>query len=71
MNNRVKIFILVIILLVLGTVVLAMTSDRGDVGAPGKYDQFAQCLEEKRCSFLRSFLVPSLPSSKENVWHIT
>lgn len=65
MNNRIKIFILVIVLLILGTVVLAMTSDRGDVGAPGKYDQFAQCLEEKGAVFYGAFWCPHCQAQKK------
>ncbi len=65
MNNRVKIFILVIVLLILGTAVLAMTSDHSAAGAPGKYDQFAQCLEEKGAKFYGAFWCPHCQAQKK------
>ena len=65
MNNRVKIFILVIVLLILGTVVLAMTSDHSSAGAPGKYDQFAQCLQEKGAKFYGAFWCPHCQAQKK------
>lgn len=65
MNNRVKIFILVVVLLIIGTAVLALTSDHSSVGAPGKYDKFAQCLEEKGAKFYGAFWCPHCQAQKK------
>mgnify|MGYP001768133481 CR=1 FL=1 len=55
MSNNVKIFILVIILLVLGTIASVLFQSDSVSFGPGKYDQFAMCLKEKGAVFYGAF----------------
>lgn len=63
--NRIKIFILVIVILVLGTVAMAVTNKGGSVGESGKYDEFAQCLSEKGAKFYGAFWCPHCQAQKK------
>ena len=66
MDNKVKIFVLVIVLLIVGTLATALT--RGvSTGAPaaGKYDEFAQCLKDKGATFYGAFWCPHCQDQKK------
>ena len=66
MDNKVKIFVLVIVLLIVGTLATALT--RGvSTGAPaaGKYDEFAQCLKDKGATFYGAFWCPHCQAQKK------
>lgn len=55
MNNNVKIFIAVVILLIVGTVAAAFLQTNSTPPGPGKYDDFAMCLKEKGAVFYGAF----------------
>jgi hypothetical protein len=66
MNNNVKIFIAVLVLLVLGVVATVLL--RGTTGSPaqsGAYDQFAQCLKDKGATFYGAFWCPHCQATKK------
>jgi len=66
MNNNVKIFVSVIVLLIVG--VLATVILRGGSSGPttpGKYDAFAQCLGEKGAVFYGAFWCPHCQNQKK------
>lgn len=66
MDNKVKIFVLVIVLLIVGTLATALT--RGvSTGAPtpGKYDAFAQCLKDSGAIFYGAFWCPHCQAQKK------
>lgn len=56
------IYILIGLLFVAGVVWLIVTP--GKTGAPGKYDQFAQCLKDKGAIFYGAFWCPHCQSQK-------
>ena len=65
MNNNIKIFCFVIIILILGTITaVLMNSDSTPVG-PGKYDTFAQCLKDKGVTFYGAFWCPHCQAQKK------
>lgn len=67
MDNNVKIFIGVIGVLVLGVIATAVV--RSDVSGgpvePGKYDTFAQCLQDKGATFFGAFWCPHCQAQKK------
>ncbi|MCC7160157.1 hypothetical protein IT399_00290 [Candidatus Nomurabacteria bacterium] len=65
MNNNVKIFVSVIILLVVGTVGLALIRSGGIPAGPGKYDGFATCLKDKGAVFYGAFWCTHCQSQKK------
>lgn len=54
-NNNVKIFILIIGVLILGTIGLATFRSASVPPGPGKYDTFATCLKDKGAVFYGAF----------------
>jgi thiol-disulfide isomerase/thioredoxin len=67
MNNQVKIFILIIGLLILGTIatVVIQSSSNSVPTGPGKYDVFAQCLKDKGAVFYGAFWCPHCQAQKK------
>lgn len=65
MNNNVKIFISVIVLLVLGMVATVLVRSNSTPPGPGKYDTFAQCLKEKGAIFYGAFWCPHCQKQKK------
>lgn len=66
MNNNVKIFIAVIVLLILGTVATALLQSGNSVPVgPGKYDAFAQCLKDQGAIFYGAFWCPHCQEQKK------
>ncbi|MDQ5954722.1 MAG: hypothetical protein QG583_650 [Patescibacteria group bacterium] len=66
MDNKVKIFVLVIVLLIVGTLATAVT--RGvstGTPPPGKYDSFAQCLKDRGATFYGAFWCPHCQAQKK------
>lgn len=65
--SKAKIFIIVIVLLIVGTVAMALTRNEG-VGVGnvpnGKYDEFAQCLGDKGAVFYGAFWCPHCANQK-------
>lgn len=55
MNNNIKVFISIIILLVLGTVATVLLQSNSVPPGPGKYDDFATCLKDKGAVFYGAF----------------
>ncbi len=64
MNNNKKIFILVIVILVLGTIGAALLNSSSTPAGPGKYDTFAQCLKDKGAIFYGAFWCPHCQAEK-------
>jgi len=58
MNNNVKIFSIVIVILILGVAGTALIRSNSTPPGPGKYDAFAQCLKEKGTTFYGAFWCP-------------
>jgi len=54
MDNK-KIFILIVILLILGTVAAVLLQSKSVPPGPGKYDTFATCLKDKGAVFYGAF----------------
>mgnify|MGYP001571635365 FL=1 len=65
MNNNVKIFILVIGLLILGTVGTVLLQLNSVSSGPGKYDGFATCLKDKGAVFYGAFWCTHCQSQKK------
>ncbi|MFZ1019543.1 MAG: hypothetical protein WAN61_00930 [Minisyncoccia bacterium] len=68
MNNQVKIFILIIGLLILGTIaaVLLQSNSSNAPAGPGKYDGFAQCLVSKGAKFYGAFWCPHCQAQEKD-----
>ncbi len=64
--SKTKIFILVIVLLVIGTVAMAFVRGPGSTGVveAGKYDEFAICLKDKGATFYGAFWCPHCANQK-------
>lgn len=59
MDNKIKIFIAVIVVLIFGTLAMALTRSSGSFGGGGgKYDEFATCLKDKGVVFYGAFWCP-------------
>ena len=65
MNNNVKIFILVIGLLILGTIGAVLLQSKSTPAGPGKYDTFATCLKDKGATFYGAFWCPHCQDQKK------
>ena len=66
MNNQVKIFILIIVLLVLGTIAAVLLQSKSVPAGPGKYDAFAQCLVSKGAKFYGAFWCPHCQAQEKD-----
>ena len=66
-NNNVKIFLSVVGLLILGVIatVLIRSGSNGTPIEPGKYDVFAQCLEDKGAVFYGAWWCPHCNDQKK------
>jgi hypothetical protein len=64
MSNK-NIFILIIVLLILGTVATILLQSPGTPAGPGKYDAFAQCLKDKGAVFYGAFWCPHCQAQKK------
>ena len=64
-NNNIKIFFTVIGVLIVATVVVAMTRGSGGTIPPGKYDTFATCLKDKGAVFYGAFWCSHCQSQKK------
>jgi thiol-disulfide isomerase/thioredoxin len=65
MNNNVKIFVLIIGLLILGTIAAVLLQSNSTPPGPGKYDVFAQCLKDKGAVFYGAFWCPHCQAEKK------
>lgn len=65
MNNNTKIFILIIVLLVLGTLGAVLLQSNSVPPGPGKYDAFATCLKDKGAIFYGAFWCPHCQATKK------
>ena len=65
MNKNIKIFILIIGLLILGTVGAVLLQSNSVPPGPGKYDTFATCLRDKGATFYGAFWCPHCQSQKK------
>ena len=67
MNNQVKIFISIIVLLILGTVAAVLLQSKSATPTgPGKYDAFAQCLVSKGAKFYGAFWCPHCQAQEKD-----
>ncbi len=64
-KRKIKIFILIIGLLILGTVVMVLFRSRSTSSEPGKYDAFTTCLKDKGAVFYGAFWCPHCQAEKE------
>lgn len=64
-NKNVKIFILIIGLLILGTIGLVFLQSNSAPLGPGKYDTFATCLKDKGATFYGAFWCPHCQAQKK------
>ncbi len=65
MNNNIKIFVLIIGLLVLGTIGTVLLKSNSTPPGPGKYDNFALCLKDKGAVFYGAFWCPHCQATKK------
>lgn len=65
MDNKAKIFIGVVIVLIIGVIGLAFLRSGGGETGPGKYDEFAQCLKDKGAIFYGAFWCPHCQATKK------
>jgi thiol-disulfide isomerase/thioredoxin len=63
--NKVKIFIIVIGVLVVGTIGMAVMRGPAVPEGPGKYDEFAVCLKDKGAVFYGAFWCPHCQAQKK------
>jgi hypothetical protein len=68
MNNQVKIFVSIIVILVLGTIatVIIQSKVNSTPAGPGKYDAFAQCLKNKGATFYGAFWCPHCQAQEKD-----
>jgi thiol-disulfide isomerase/thioredoxin len=66
-KKNIKIFVLIIGLLILGTIaaVLLQSKSTTTPTGPGKYDVFAQCLKDKGATFYGAFWCPHCQAEKK------
>lgn len=65
MNNNVKIFLIIIVVLILGVVSSVLLRGGGVATGPGKYDEFATCLKDKGAVFYGAFWCPHCQATKK------
>jgi thiol-disulfide isomerase/thioredoxin len=63
-KNNIKIFVIIIVLLVLGTIAAILLRANSIPAGPGKYDAFAQCLKDKGATFYGAFWCPHCQAEK-------
>ena len=66
-KKNIKIFILIIALLIVGTIatVLLQSNSNNVPTGPGKYDAFATCLKDKGATFYGAFWCPHCQATKK------
>ncbi|MFH1233413.1 MAG: hypothetical protein V1649_02055 [Patescibacteria group bacterium] len=64
-KNNVKIFVLIIGLLILGTIAAVLLQSNNTPPGPGKYDAFATCLKDKGAIFYGAFWCAHCQSQKK------
>lgn len=64
-KNNIKIFILIICLLILGTIATVLLRPDNTPSEPGKYDAFAVCLKDKGAVFYGAFWCTHCQSQKK------
>src|ERR1035437_9013225 len=64
-KNNVKIFVLIVGLLILGTIATVLLQRNSTPPGPGKYDVFAQCLKDKGAVFYGAFWCPHCQAQKK------
>jgi thiol-disulfide isomerase/thioredoxin len=65
MSNNVKIFILIIVLLILGTIASVLVQSGAILTGPGKYDTFATCLKDRGAVFYGTFWCSHCKATKK------
>jgi thiol-disulfide isomerase/thioredoxin len=67
MNNNIKIFVSVIVILILGVITAALLQSKsGNAPAsPGKYDTFAECIKDSGATFYGAFWCPHCQAQKK------
>ena len=65
MQNNIKIFFSVIIILILGIAAAAFVRKDAIPTGPGKYDALAQCLKDKGTTFYGAFWCPHCQATKK------
>lgn len=65
MNNQVKIFIGVVVILIVGTVATVLLRSTSVPAGPGKYDTFAQCIKDSGSTFYGAFWCPHCQAQKK------
>ena len=65
-KKNIKIFVIIIILLILGTIATVLVRSNGPStpAGPGKYDAFATCLKDKGAVFYGAFWCPHCQAEK-------
>ena len=65
METKVKIFLSIIGVLILGVITTAILRSNAEPAGPGKYDEFAKCLGEKGATFYGAFWCPHCQAQKK------
>ncbi len=65
MNNNVKIFVSVIVVLIIGTIATVFLKSTPTSSVPGKYDAFAQCIKDSGAVFYGAFWCPHCQEQKK------
>lgn len=65
MNNQVKIFIGVIVVLIIGTIVTVLLRSNPTASVSGELDDFAICLKDKGATFYGAFWCPHCQEQKK------
>ena len=65
MNNNIKIFVLIVGLLILGTIGTVLLQSNSVPPGPGKYDVFATCLKDEGAVFYGTFWCKYCKAQKE------
>jgi thiol-disulfide isomerase/thioredoxin len=64
-KNNIKIFVIIIIVLILGTIATALLQSDSMPPGPGKYDAFATCLKDKGAIFYGAFWCTHCQATKK------
>ena len=65
MDKNVKIFIGIVVILILGVAITALSRGGGIAPGPGIYDEFASCLKDKGAVFYGAFWCPHCQAQKK------